>query len=75
MKDTSILANHDISIMTVLNLQKIGDQTVGSERMDEVASLGLAIQHFLKSLSLPLQLINGDGISHALHDASLMREW
>lgn len=74
MEDASILANHDVAVVTVLHLQEISNKTVCSECVDEIALFGLVIKYFLEAFSLAFEFIYSDSIPHTFHYSSLMRE-
>ena len=69
MKQAAIFLDHDVSIVSVLDLQEVSHQAISRERVDEVFALGLGIEDGLDGLAFFLQLVDGDRISHAFHNA------
>ena len=69
MKQTTIFLDHDVSIVSVLDLQEVGHQAIGRERVDEVFTLGLGVEDGLDGLAFFLELVDSYRISHAFHNA------
>ena len=69
MKQAAVFLDHDISIVSVLDLQEVSHQAIGSKRVDEIFTLGLGVEDGLDGLAFFLELVDSYCISHALHDA------
>lgn len=68
MKQTSIFLYHNVSIVSVFDLQEIGHQTISGESIDEVFTLSFGIKDGLNCFAFFLELVDGYCISDAFHN-------
>jgi len=52
MKQATIIANHDVTIMPIFYLKKIGDKTISSQSINEVFHFLFGVEYTLKTTSL-----------------------
>ena len=82
MNDVPLLVNHDVAVVSVLDLEQEPDDRVGRHRLDEVLSrrlelLGrlvavLVLEEGVEALvGLPTDLVSGLGVRNALDHSSL----